>query len=125
MRVFCLIALLALASTAVDALSEPLRYALSQDCLERIEIDGSEASRFWSIAIEATSEESKRISDFTKQHVGSRMLVVNSDGVPLIPEAATIQSPLGDRFRFVVAAEEDAEHVVSLLASGGVCGPGA
>ena len=104
--------------------SDSLTYALSEDCLETINVEHSDDRALWWLSITASADESVRIEDFTRQHVGKKLMLLSSNGFPLLPDAVTIQAPLSERFRIVVSTEGEARQVLRLLARGGGCGPG-
>ena len=108
---------------SASSANEPLTYALSKDCLEKVEIESSEEPGTWWLAMTARADESLRIEHFTRQHLGHKLLIVNSEGAPLIPEPVTILTPLSKRLRIVASTRDDAQRVVRLLAVGGKCGP--
>ena len=100
MRIFSILILLTVIYSGFGyAAQEVLKYKISADCIESIDVLETEYSGYWSINVELTNSAGVALEALTKNNLGRKFMIVDSQANEVGLSPATLQASLSRQFR--------------------------
>ncbi|WP_462171979.1 hypothetical protein [Pseudoalteromonas xiamenensis] len=113
-----------LITSKVCATEELLKYKITPECIESIDISESSDNGYWNINIELTASESLNLYSITQKNLGRKFVMVDARENEIGLPPATLHGPLPKNFRLAGFDSLDKAEITKkqILSNAGACG---